>query len=50
MKLVATVFMLSAVPLCEVRAEEAIAQDHRLAQTQQQKSEISPPGAACPLD
>jgi hypothetical protein len=49
MKLVATVLMLSAVPLCEVRAEEAIAQDHRLAQTQQQKSESLPTGSCMPI-
>ena len=36
-------------PLCEVRAEEAIAQDHRLAQTQQQKSEGLPTGSCMPI-
>jgi len=48
MKLVATALMLSAVPLCEVRAEEAIAQDHRPAQTQQ-KSESLRIGSCMPI-
>lgn len=49
MKLVAIVLVLSAVLLCKLRVEEAMAQDRHLAETQQQSPGTLPAGSCMPI-
>jgi hypothetical protein len=49
MKLLGTVLVIFAVPLCAVRAEEAIAQNLRLAQAQPQRPDSLPAGSCMPI-
>jgi len=49
MKLAATVLMLSAAALPQLRAEEAISQNHLIAPVEQRKSENLPAGSCMPI-